>query len=299
MANPVIGLMSPGDMGHRVGGEIRKQGFRVVTSTTGRSALTQTRAERAGLDDVGSLAKIVEASDVILSIMPPESAEEFAKQVAAEVKKQGKSPIFVDCNAISPVTMKRIDAIIRGAGAKCMDAGIVGSPPGSGRIAPKIYVSGPHADALKFFTCDTMTMMDMGPEIGRASALKMCYAGLTKGTNALRTAVLLSGEMLGVGPELKRALADSQKQQWEQINAAVPFLACDAGRWSGEMEQIAETFASAGVTDKIHKGAAELFRFLDSTPLGAETRESADRSRTLDQTLAIYGDTIRGKKAAE
>lgn len=299
MALPVIGLVSPGDMGHKIGGEIRKQGYRVVTSTAGRSALTKTRAAREGLEDVDSLAKIVEVSDIILSVMPPENAEEFAKQVAAEVKKQRRSPIFVDCNAISPVTMKRIDAIIRGAGAKCMDAGIVGSPPGSGRIAPKIYVSGPHMDALKFFTCDTMTLMDMGPEIGRASALKMCYAGLTKGTNALRTAVLLSAEMLGVGPEIKSALADSQRQQWEQINAVVPFLACDAGRWSGEMEQIAETFASAGVTDKIHKGAADLFRFLDSTQLGMETRESADRTRTLDRTLEIYAETIRGKKAAE
>jgi len=228
MAQPVIGLMSPGDMGHSVGGEIRKQGFRVVTSTTGRSALTKTRAERVGLEDVGSLAKIVEASDVILSIMPPESAEAFATDIAAEVKKQGKSPVFVDCNAISPVTMKRIDAIIRGAGAKCMDAGIVGSPPGSGRIKPKIYVSGPHVDAVGFFNSETMTLMDMGPEIGRPSALKMCYAGLTKGTNALRTAVLLSGEMLGVGPELKSALADSQGPQWQQINAVVPFLACRA-----------------------------------------------------------------------
>ena len=149
MAQPVIGLMSPGDMGHKIGGEIRKQGYRVVTSTTGRSALTKTRAEREGLEDVGSLAKIVELSDVILSVMPPENAESFAQAVAGEVKKQGRSPVFVDCNAISPVTMKRIDATIRGAGAKCMDAGIVGSPPGRSRerssIRPAAGASSPRS----------------------------------------------------------------------------------------------------------------------------------------------------------
>ena len=298
MAQPVIGLMSPGDMGHKVGGAIRAKGYRVVTSTAGRSALTKTRAQREGLDDVGSLAAIVEVSDIILSIMPPERAEDFAREVAAEAKRQKKSPIFVDCNAISPVTMKRIDGIILGAGAKCMDAGIIGSPP-SDKATPRVYASGPHMDAIRFIDGANMRLIDMGPEIGRASAIKMCYAGLTKGSNALRAAVLVSGEMLGIGTELKEVLSTTQKQQWEAMNSAVPFLSCDAGRWSGEMEQIAETFASAGVTDKIHKGAADIFRFLDSTPLGAETRESADRSRTLDQSLAIYAETLRGRKAAE
>jgi hypothetical protein len=179
-----------------------------------------------------------------------------------------------------------------------MDAGIIGSPPG-GKSAPRVYVSGPHMDALRFIDGESMRLMEMGPEIGRASAIKMCYAGLTKGTNALRTAVLVSGEMLGVGPELKEVLAASQKDQWAAMNASVPFLACDAGRWAGEMEQIAETFGWVGVTDKIHHGAADMFRLLDSTPLGTETRESADRSRTLDRSLEIYAETLRGRKAAE
>lgn len=298
MANPVIGLMSPGDMGHKVGGAIRAKGLRVVTSVAGRSALTKTRAAREGIEDLGSLAAIVGVSDIILSIMPPESAEGFSCDVAAEMKRQNKTSLFVDCNAISPVTMKRIAGHIHAVGGKCMDAGIIGSPP-SEKATPRVYASGPHMDAIRFIDGANMRLFDMGPEIGRASAIKMCYAGLTKGTNALRTAVLVSGEMLGVGAELKSVLADTQKQQWEAMNAAVPFLACDAGRWSGEMEQIAETFGSVGVTDKIHKGAADIFRFLDSTPLGLETRETRDNSRTLDRSLEIYADTLRGKKAAE
>jgi hypothetical protein len=111
--------------------------------------------------------------------------------------------------------------------------------------------------------------------------------------------VLLAGEMLGVGPEHKAVLSETQKDNWEAMNASVPFLPCDAGRWVGEMEEIAATFGSVGVTPLMHKGAADVFRLLDSTPLGAETRETQDKSRTLDQALAIYADTLRGKKAAE
>ncbi len=300
MAQPVIGLMSPGDMGHKVGEAIRAKGFRVVTSVAGRSALTQTRAARAGLEDMGSLAGIVGAADIIFSIMPPERAEDFARDVAAEMKHQNKASIFVDCNAISPMTMKRIDEHIRAVGGRCMDIGIIGSPPGSppDRPVPRFYTSGPHMEALRFLDGDSMRFMDMGSEIGRASAIKMCFAGLTKGTMTLRTSVLLAGEMLGVGAELKDVIAASQKFHWEGMNASVPFLAADAGRWAGEMEQISETFGSVGVTPNMHKGAAETFRLLDASPLGMETRETADKSRTLDQALAIYVDTLRGKKKA-
>ena len=180
-----------------------------------------------------------------------------------------------------------------------MDIGIIGSPPGAGPSPSRFYTSGLHVDELRFLGCDKIAFIDMGPELGRASAIKMCYAGLTKGTMTLRAAVLMAGEMLGVGAELKAAISGSQKQQWDGMNQSVPWLACDAGRWVGEMEQIAETFGSAGVTPLMHKGAADVFRLIDASPLSAETRETADRSRTLDQTLAIYVETLRGRKAAE
>jgi hypothetical protein len=45
---------------------------------------------REGIEDLGSLAAIVGVSDIILSIMPPESAEGFSCDVAAEMKRQNK-----------------------------------------------------------------------------------------------------------------------------------------------------------------------------------------------------------------
>ena len=299
MAQPIIGLMSPGDMGHRVGEAIRAKGCRVLTALAGRSELSKQRALRVGLEDAGSLRELVAQSDIVLSIMPPERAEAFARDVAAEFKTQKKAGLFVDCNAISPVTMKRIAGHIQNAGAKCMDVGIIGAPPQSGRAPTRFYASGPHMEALRFLDGHGIGLFDMGSEIGRASAIKMCYAGLTKGTNTLRTAVLLAGEMLGVGSELKSVLAETQKGQWEAMNQNVPFIACDAGRWVGEMEEIADTFGSVGVTPLLHKGAAEVFRLLDASPLGAETRETQDKTLPLDRALAIYAETLRGKKAAE
>jgi hypothetical protein len=42
------------------------------------------------------------------------------------------------------------------------------------------------------------------------------------------------------------------------------------------------------VTPRFHEGARDVFALLAATPLAAETRETLDPSRTLEQALAVY-----------
>ena len=51
------------------------------------------------------------------------------------------------------------------------------------------------------------------------------------------------------------------------------------------MEEIARTFADAGVTPGFHEGAAEIFRLLAKTPFASETRDSIDLTRTVGETI--------------
>ena len=132
----------------------------------------------------------------------------------------------------------------------------------------------------------------LGPGPGRASALKMCYAGLTKGTFTLHTAVLLAAHRLGLESELRSELEYSQAKVLERMTAIVPWLAADAGRWIGEMEEIAETFAGVGLTPDFHRAAAQVFALRDATPLAAETRESRAAERRLEDAIAIYAKAL-------
>ncbi len=104
----------------------------------------------------------------------------------------------------------------------------------------------------------------------------------------LYTGVLVTAELLGISEELQSEIADTQKFHWEAMNKRVSMYACDAGRWAGEMDQISDTFGSAGITPNLHKGAADIFRMLDTSPLSVETRETYDKSRTLQQSIEIY-----------
>src|SRR5215813_9165973 len=125
MASVTIGVLHPGEMGSGVGASARAAGARVLWASEGRGAATRKRAEADGLEDAGTLAHLVREAQVILSVCPPASAPDVATQVAA----QRYSGIYVDGNAISPATTRKVGEIVAAAGATFVDGGIVGPPP--------------------------------------------------------------------------------------------------------------------------------------------------------------------------
>jgi 3-hydroxyisobutyrate dehydrogenase-like beta-hydroxyacid dehydrogenase len=163
----------------------------------------------------------------------------------------------------------------------------------------RIYVSGAAAGIMSALDGGGISIRPCGPEIGRASAVKMCYAAISKGTNTLHTATLIAAEALGVGALLRDELADSAAATYRHMQATVPRLPADAARWVGEMEEIAQTFEAAGVTPHFHEGARDTFKLLARTPFAAETRETIDPNRTMEQSVKVYLDYRKDRNAAE
>lgn len=288
----VIGLMSPGDMGHGVGRALRESGRRVLTNLSGRSERTRSLAAEAGLEDAGSLEAIMAEADLVLSIMPPAAAEGFAEEAAQAMVTAGRFPAFADMNAISPATSVAVGRLITGVGASYIDGGIVGLSPGKG-APPRLYVSGPDAEPLEQLTTETMLWRFVGPEAGRASTLKMLYAGLNKGTWALQATMAIAAERYGLFDAFMAEVAGSNPQRAKDMEAWVGFLAADAERWHPEMVEIAETLAAVHAPIGFHRGAEELFRLLATSPLAAETRQTWDRSRSMKESVRIFAETLK------
>ena len=286
-----IGIVSMGDMGHAVARTLREGGHDVATALDGRSERTRALAQTAGIADAGSLGALIALSEIILSIMPPAAATGFARDAAREIGAAGTRPVFVDCNAIAPGTSREIGAILIDAGASFVDGGIIGSPPGR-RAPTRLYVSGEQAAAIETLARPDLLIRNLGPEIGAASGIKMCYAALTKGTMTLDTLVLLGAQALGLSEPLLVELSESQAGPLERMQSSVPWLAADSARWVGEMEEIAKTFEGANLTPRMHEGAADMFSLLAQSTLAAETRETADRSRTLDEAVKAFASTL-------
>ncbi len=283
-----IAILSPGDMGSGVGADLAERGFDVVTCLAGRGPDSRARARSAGFRELPDLDALVADADLVLSILPPEAAPGLAREVAAAMQRSGKTPPFADCNAIAPETATAIGETIRAAGAVFIDGGIVGLAPGRGNRPARIYVSGPEAGIMAALDGGGISIRPCGAEIGHASAVKICYAAITKGTNTLHTATLIAAEALGVGALLRDELADSAAATYRHMQATVPRLPADSARWIGEMEEIARTFEAAGVTPHFHLGARDTFKLLARTPFAAETRATIDPNRTMEQSVKAY-----------
>jgi 3-hydroxyisobutyrate dehydrogenase-like beta-hydroxyacid dehydrogenase len=293
-----VAILSPGEMGAAVGRALHRHGFDVMTWLGGRSGPTRERAREAGFRETDTLEALLGLADIVLSILPPERAPAIAQTVATAMKRSGHRPPFVDCNAVSPETARRIGAVITGAGAAFIDAGIVGNPPGKAKPT-RFFVSGEAAGVMDDFNGKDIDVRQSGPEIGRASAIKMCYAAITKGTSALHAAVLIAAERLGVADELHVELPYSVPDLYRRMETMVPALPAVSGRYIGEMEEIARTMDSAGLTPNFHLGATELYRLLETTPFAAERRDTVDRSRGLRRTVQVAAEYVKARSAAE
>lgn len=291
MPETTIAILMPGDMGHAVGQSLLEHGHPVVTCLAGRSERTRGLAEQAGLRDLPDLDTLVREANIILSILPPARAVEQAKAVADAAQRTGGKPHYVDCNAISPDTAKNVADAIAVAGTPFTDCGIIGLKPGNGP-GPRFYVSGADTKPMEALDGKGFKVVNIGPEVGQASGLKMCYAALTKGTWTLHTALLMTAEVLGLSDVLEKEFAFSQETALAAMRKTLPRIPADSERWIGEMEEIAATFEAAGLPPGFHQGAAEIFRILSRTPFAEETRETLDPNRTLETSIRAYVEAI-------
>jgi 3-hydroxyisobutyrate dehydrogenase-like beta-hydroxyacid dehydrogenase len=253
-----VGLLHPGEMGATVGATVVAAGVRVVWASEGRSPASQTRAREARLEDLRTLAALVRASQVILSVVPPHGALELARTVAG----LGFRGRYVDANAVAPQTAREIGRVVEAAGAQFVDGGIIG-PPARHRGTTRIYLSGPVArDVAALFAAGPLDALVVDGPAGAASAVKVAYAGWNKGSQALLAAIRAFAIVEGVDAAV---LAE-----WKISRPDVPALSerafsdnlRKAWRFVGEMEEIALALGRDGLPAGFHEAAGQIYQRL-------------------------------------
>ena len=298
MSLRTIAILSPGDMGHSVGKVLYDNGFDVLTCLSGRSVRTAELAKVGNFRIVETMDQLVVEADIILSILVPDRAFELANEVAESLARMGQKTYFVDCNAISPDSSIRIKNVIDDSGGIFVDGGIIGGSPAKGDT-PRFYVSGNHANVMLPLDGKGIMVRVVGDKVGQASGIKMCYAALTKGTNTLQVALLAAAHKMGLSEMLREELSESQGSHLKVMENGISKLPANSHRWIGEMEQISDTFESLGVTPLFHRGAAEIYRVLASTPFASETPETIDHERSAWETIKVAAQHMNRSKSEE
>ncbi|HKJ57533.1 MAG TPA: DUF1932 domain-containing protein [Nitriliruptoraceae bacterium] len=262
----VVGMIHPGAMGATVGGLLVEAGHRVVWASTGRSAATRRRATACGLEDVATIPDLAAQSDVIVALCPPGAAAEVAAAVAAT----GFAGTYVDANAVQPATARAIDTMF----PDVVDGSVIGGPPVHGDDHPtRLYLSGASAaDVAALFDDDALEVMVMaGAGVGAASAVKVGFAGWTKGTAALLLALRAMARAEGVEDHVLAEWRRSIPGIADRTERVGP-VAAKAWRFEGELRELAAAMAAHGLPDGFHLAAADVYGAL------ADLRHATDPS---------------------
>jgi L-threonate 2-dehydrogenase len=274
-------VIAPGMMGSGVGKRLADNGVKVLTSLKGRSEETAARAKAAGMTAASD--EEIAASDFILSILPPGDALSLAEHFVLALTASNAKPVYVDCNAINPQTVERVAAVIAPTECPFVDAGIIGQPPKPGDAGPRIYTSGPAAPRVVALRDYGLDIRVLAGAPAAASALKMSYAGITKGPQAIGAAMMLAAARAGSADDLFAELQSSQKEMFGWLKRQLTMMPPKAYRWVAEMDEIAGFVGDDPAARELYEGAAEFYeRFAEDFAAGK--KDAAALSAFLNKT---------------
>jgi putative dehydrogenase len=248
-----VAVIAPGSMGAAVARRLRDRGADVAMTLEGRGHASATRAAGLALRD--SEAALAGWADVVLSIVPPGEALALARRLAPVLAGR-PGVVYADCNAVSPDSVRAVAGVLPGVGF--VDIGIIGGPPQADDAGPRFYASGDGAAALRPLADRGIDLRPIGGGIGAASALKMSYAGITKGLTALGCAMALVATHAGAAAALHEELSASQPALLRFLERGVPGMFGKAYRWVAEMDEIG-TFIGNGPGAAIYPAMARLY----------------------------------------
>jgi 3-hydroxyisobutyrate dehydrogenase-like beta-hydroxyacid dehydrogenase len=261
---PVVAVIAPGMMGAGVGKRLADNGVKVLTSLKGRSEETVARAKASGMAAADD--EEIAACDFILSILPPGDAVALAERFQPALKASNAKPVYVDCNAINPRTVDKVAAVIAPTDCPFVDAGIIGSPPapqvpGEDKVkgSPRLYASGPAAPRFATLRQYGLDVRVLDGALSTASALKMSYAGITKGTQAIGAAMMLAASRAGTADDLFKELSSSQKEMFAWFKRGLSLMPPKAYRWIAEMHEISGFVGDDPAAKELYEGAAHFY----------------------------------------
>jgi putative dehydrogenase len=254
---PIVAIVAQGAMGSGLARLLTAHGVQVLTVLSGRSGASRVRADAAGMQAV-PLEGIAHA-DFILSVLPPAQALPFAQSLDSILRNAARKPLFVDCNAVSPQTLKSIADAIQDTQTPFVDVGIIGLPPKGDYPGPRLYAAGEGAARLGSLNDYGLQICPLDTPIGSASALKMAYAGITKGLTAVASSMILAATRAGIAAKLQSELAASEPVLLASLARRIPDMLPKAYRWVAEMEQIRQFAAADPAAAEIYAGAGQLY----------------------------------------
>jgi 3-hydroxyisobutyrate dehydrogenase-like beta-hydroxyacid dehydrogenase len=256
-----VGLVGYGEVGRILAEDLRSQDVRVsaydlkLRSDQTGGAL-RDHASSHGVALANSHADLAAQADFIVSAVTASQAVPVA-QACAPAVKQGAW--FLDFNSASPGAKQRAAALIDGKGGRYVEGAVMTSIPPK-RIKVPLLLGGGGAEAL------APLLVELGfdakvasPELGVASAVKMCRSVMIKGMEAMVIEAFTTARAYGVEDAVLASLKETFPSiDWEKQGAYFFQRVIEHGRRrSEEVREVAETVREIGLAPWSAQGTAE------------------------------------------
>jgi 3-hydroxyisobutyrate dehydrogenase-like beta-hydroxyacid dehydrogenase len=192
------------------------------------------------------MADVVRASNVVISLVPPAAATSVATAYRELAHLAPASVIYVDANSIRPELAARMATDVGSKGGSFVDAAINGLAANL-ESSGTLFLSGGRAGEVARLFDGSIRVRTLGDEPGRASAMKMLLAGISKGISALMLELALVAQRHDMLDEMLEATALIYPDVAALAERMLPTYGRHAGRRATEMAELEQTVRTAGL----------------------------------------------------
>ncbi len=280
-----IALIGFGEVGQILGADLPLHGVTKLRAWDIRfvdSASPPARAvQESPVTAAASAPDAVAEADLVISAVTAAQAVEAAAAAAAGLRS---GALYLDLNSASPALKRAAAGHVEAAGGRYVEATVM-SPFSPKRLASPILLGGPHGPAfLEVAAALGFTGADLySPQLGKASAAKMCRSVLVKGVEALLMEALVTARHYGVEEAVLASLNDLfPGPDWRRLARYMITRSITHGeRRAEEMREAARTVAEAGLRPLMSESIAR-----------HQDRATCHRAVLETDTLGAMLDTI-------
>ena len=242
----IIAVLCAGELGARVGASLVEKGEVVITTLDGRGAATRRRCAESGMAVRSTIADIVREADIVLSLVPPATAMDVARDYGRLAHQAPPDALFVDLNSTGPALALEMCRTVEQGGRDFVDGAINGL---ASRFTDggTLFLSGIRAGEIAALFEGVTRVQVLGSEPGAASAMKMLLSGISKGICALYAELALAAQQQGMLRELLDASSRIYPEVTNLVHRMLPTYPQHAGRRAEEMQQLERTVRDAGI----------------------------------------------------
>lgn len=281
MTLETIAVIGFGEVGGILARDLRAAGVDRIAAFdlafTDRASPQSRAAREHGAVICASAAEATTQAGLIVSAVTAGAALDAARSAAPGMDH---GPFFLDLNSVSPGTKREAASVVGRAGGRYVEAAVMTSVPPHGIRSPML-LGGPHAEAFaRHAEALGMRAAVFAPEVGGASAVKMCRSVVIKGLEALAIESMLAARHYGVERQVLASLADTLPHaDWAGLARYMIGRPLVHGkRRAEEMREVARTVREAGIEPIL------------SAPTAIRQDWAAERGRELPPDILAGGD---------